>query len=489
MDIRLDGIGHSYDEFEVMRDITLDIPSGQIVCIVGPSGCGKSTLLRFIGGLEKPKRGRVLQLGDPPTGCLNPLTYIFQDFALLPWRSVSGNISLVLEDHGIKGLAAKTIIDDVLARTKLTDFAKALPKQLSGGMKQRVAIARALAVNPAVMLMDEPLSALDSQTRELLMDDLVELWTRQPFTAVYVTHNLAEAVRLGHKVVVLSRRPGQIRGCATKRGRPMRSCFMDNTGKSVAFRGGGFAPQSRRWVGVLVFVALILFVEWGTRAGWISALSLPRPSDVLDTFRQLYESGLLFKHLLPSLSRLFVGALIGASIGIAVGIMIGLFSYVRSGLVPLVAAIFPIPKIALLPLFVIWFGIGEGSKYALIAFGTFTPTVVATYGAVDNVDRTLIRMGQSFGLSWWSIVRKIVLPGAMPGILSGLRISLAIAIILLVAAEMLGAEYGIGAYILEAGSLYDLERLFAGVVILSLLGVLISALIGTFERRLLGWRT
>ena len=114
MDLRLDGIGHSYDEFEVMRDITLDIPSGQIVCIVGPSGCGKSTLLRFIGGLEKPKRGRILQLGDPPTGCLNPLTYIFQDFALLPWRSVSGNISLVLEDHGIKGAAAKTIIDDVL---------------------------------------------------------------------------------------------------------------------------------------------------------------------------------------------------------------------------------------------------------------------------------------------------------------------------------------------------------------------------------------
>ncbi|MEC9312810.1 MAG: ATP-binding cassette domain-containing protein, partial [Pseudomonadota bacterium] len=118
---------------------------------------------------------------------------------------------LVLEDRGIKGAEAKRIIDDVLARTKLSDFAQALPKQLSGGMKQRVAIARALAVKPAVMLMDEPLSALDSQTRELLMDDLVDLWMRQPFTAVYVTHNLAEAVRLGHKVVVLSRRPGQIR--------------------------------------------------------------------------------------------------------------------------------------------------------------------------------------------------------------------------------------------------------------------------------------
>ncbi|NSX54301.1 ABC transporter ATP-binding protein [Parasulfitobacter algicola] len=215
MDIRLQSVSHSYGETEVMRDITLDIPSGKIVCIVGPSGCGKSTLLRFIGGLEKPDQGDILQMGEPPRNCLNPLTYIFQDFALLPWRTVWGNISLVLEDHDIRGTRAKTIIQDVLTRTKLSDFAHALPKQLSGGMKQRVAIARALAVNPAVMLMDEPLSALDSQTRELLMDDLIALWTRTPFTAVYVTHNLAEAVRLGHSIVVLSRRPGQIREIVT----------------------------------------------------------------------------------------------------------------------------------------------------------------------------------------------------------------------------------------------------------------------------------
>ena len=148
-------------------------------------------------------------MGSPPEGCLNALTYVFQDFALLPWRTVEGNVALVLEDHKLPDQAA--IIADVLARTRLTDFARTLPKQLSGGMKQRVAIARALAVNPAVMLMDEPLSALDSQTRELLMDDLVGLWTKQPFTAVYVTHNLAEAVRLGHRIVVLSRRPGEVR--------------------------------------------------------------------------------------------------------------------------------------------------------------------------------------------------------------------------------------------------------------------------------------
>ncbi|MCK4712284.1 MAG: ABC transporter ATP-binding protein, partial [Marinosulfonomonas sp.] len=177
----------------------------------GPSGCGKSTLLRFIGGLERPTSGQVLQLGAPPADSLNPYTFVFQDFALLPWRTVDGNVRLVLEDHGLSRGEVDEIVANVLARTKLSDFADALPKNLSGGMKQRVALARALAVRPAVWLMDEPLSALDAQTRELLMDDLVGLWLRTPFTAVYVTHNLAEAVRLGHRIVVLSRRPGAVR--------------------------------------------------------------------------------------------------------------------------------------------------------------------------------------------------------------------------------------------------------------------------------------
>ncbi|WP_417720799.1 ABC transporter permease [Salipiger sp.] len=260
-------------------------------------------------------------------------------------------------------------------------------------------------------------------------------------------------------------------------------------GQTVPFRGGGFQPVPVRGIGILVFVVLIAGLEAGTRSGLISNLTMPRPSAVLETLWNLAASGLLWKHLVPSVTRLLVGAAIGAVAGVAIGTMIGLFSLARSGLVPLISALFPIPKIALLPLFVIWFGIGESSKYALIAFGTFTPTVVATFGAVDNVDRTLIRMGQSFGLSWWSVVRKIVLPGAFPGILSGLRVSIAIAIILLVAAEMLGAEYGIGSYILEAGSLYDLERLFAGVTILSLMGLIVAWLIGRIERRFLSWRS
>lgn len=210
MDLHLKNISHAYGDLTVLDNIDFTVGGGEIVCIVGPSGCGKSTLLRFIGGLERPDAGAVMLLGEPPKESLNPLTYIFQDFALLPWRSVEGNISLALEDHKLPPHKAKRIIDDVLTRTHLVTFRKAFPRQLSGGMKQRVAIARALAVRPAVMLMDEPLSSLDSQTRELLLDDLIDLWMRESFAAVYVTHNLQEAVRLGHKIIVLSRRPGRI---------------------------------------------------------------------------------------------------------------------------------------------------------------------------------------------------------------------------------------------------------------------------------------
>ena len=135
-----------------------------------------------------------------------------------------------------------------------------------------------------------------------------------------------------------------------------------NINRPVPFVGKGFQPKTKRWIGYFVFFIIIAVLELGTTSGVISSLTLPKPSDVLATMIELFESGLLFKHLVPSTIRLIVGALIGISLGIAIGTLIGLFSYIRSGLVPVIAAIFPIPKIALLPLFVIWFGIGEGSK-------------------------------------------------------------------------------------------------------------------------------
>jgi NitT/TauT family transport system ATP-binding protein len=209
--LRLDCVSHQFGSNFVLDDITLDIAAGQVVALVGPSGCGKSTLLNILGGLLLPTKGRVLMQGETRPDCLNPLTYVFQDFALLPWRTVAGNISLVLEDKMREEPARRERIGEMLHLTGLADFANAYPKQLSGGMRQRVGIARALAVRPACLFMDEPLSALDAQTRALLLEEFALLIARAAITTVYVTHNLNEALRLAHRVVVLSRRPGRIK--------------------------------------------------------------------------------------------------------------------------------------------------------------------------------------------------------------------------------------------------------------------------------------
>ena len=268
--------------------------------------------------------------------------------------------------------------------------------------------------------------------------------------------------------------------------------------REVPFRGGGFRPRPSRAVSAATLLGLIAVWEWGAcRSGLaealacapiISPLVLPAPSEALAALGDLWRSGDLALHLGASLRRLLLGFALGASAGVAVGLMIGLSSLARGALGPVVAAVFPVPKIALLPLFIIWFGIGEASKVGLIAFGVFFPVVIATYGGVDGVDRTLVRMGQSFGLSRRSIVAKIILPGALPAILSGFRIASAIAIILIVAAELIAAEVGIGAYIQIAGSLFATDQLIAGVAVLSALGLTVSALIGWAERRLLRWR-
>jgi len=215
MDLIADHISHRFGTLEVLDDVSFTVAAGEVVAIVGPSGCGKSTLLSILGGLLQSSRGAAELRGAPPADSLNPLTFVFQDFALLPWCTVEENVAFPLQHVALAAGARRAIVDDALRRTGLTDFRGAWPRQLSGGMRQRVGIARALAVRPAILLMDEPLSALDSQTRELLMEDFIRLLADGAMSAVYVTHNLEEAVRLADRIVVMSRRPGRVRETVT----------------------------------------------------------------------------------------------------------------------------------------------------------------------------------------------------------------------------------------------------------------------------------
>ncbi len=211
MELALGQITHRFGDLTALDDVSLDVREGEIMALIGPSGCGKSTLLGIAGGILKPSAGEVILRGQPPDDTLNEITFIFQDFSLLPWLNVEDNVGFVLHHHGLGHAERDRRIADALERTGLSDFRHAVPKQLSGGMRQRVGIARALAVRPAIFLMDEPLSALDAQTRELLQEDILDLWRRDRPTILYVTHNFQEAIRLADRVCVLSRRPGRVK--------------------------------------------------------------------------------------------------------------------------------------------------------------------------------------------------------------------------------------------------------------------------------------
>jgi ABC-type nitrate/sulfonate/bicarbonate transport system permease component len=258
--------------------------------------------------------------------------------------------------------------------------------------------------------------------------------------------------------------------------------------RGIPFRGGGFAPRPVKRAAWIAFAVILIAWQAAISSGLVGAVFLPSPWSILLALRDLTVSGELWRHLSISLLRIAVGWALGTAAGLGVGIAMGLRSVARSVGLPLVSALFPIPKIALLPLLILWLGIGEAPKIATIALGVFFPTAIAAASGIDSVPRGLIRMAQSFDLPFRAILAKVVLPGALPSIIAGFRISASTALLLVVAAEMIGAQDGIGAFVLVAGNLMQTDRLMAGVVVLSLLGLAIGGILTEIEKRVLRWR-
>ncbi|WP_030514503.1 ABC transporter ATP-binding protein [Nocardia sp. NRRL WC-3656] len=197
--------------FTALENITVDVRDGEFLVLVGPSGSGKSTLLDLLGGLTRPTHGQILLDGRPVTGPGLDRGIVFQQYALLPWRTARGNIEFGLEAKRIRRRERRRIADEYLELVGLTGFGDRYPHELSGGMKQRVAIARSLAFDPEVLLMDEPFAALDAQTRESLQDELLRIWRTTGKTILFITHDINEAVYLGQRVAVLTSRPGRVK--------------------------------------------------------------------------------------------------------------------------------------------------------------------------------------------------------------------------------------------------------------------------------------
>jgi NitT/TauT family transport system ATP-binding protein len=214
--ISLKAVSRSYirnqgGRLDALVDINLEVRFGEFVCIVGPSGCGKSTLLHLIAGLDEPSRGEILLNGHRVNGPGPDRILIFQELGLFPWLTVRENVEFGLRMKDLVKSEIRSKSDHYLELVALSQFADSYIHQLSGGMRQRVALARSLAIQPDVLLMDEPFGALDAQTRDLLHDELERIWKETRQTIIFVTHNVREAARLGDRVIVLTFRPGRVK--------------------------------------------------------------------------------------------------------------------------------------------------------------------------------------------------------------------------------------------------------------------------------------
>ena len=195
---------------EALADVSFGVERGEFVCLVGPSGCGKSTLLRLIAGLDKPSKGKIIFDGDKPVPGESKMTMVFQSFALLPWLTIRENVGFGLKMRGANPSQIGKIVPNLISEMGLEGFEHKHPKELSGGMKQRVGLARALALEPEALLMDEPFSALDEFTADVLRKEFLKVWQKRKMTIVMVTHLVTEAAEMADRIVVFTPRPGTI---------------------------------------------------------------------------------------------------------------------------------------------------------------------------------------------------------------------------------------------------------------------------------------
>ena len=242
------------------------------------------------------------------------------------------------------------------------------------------------------------------------------------------------------------------------------------------------------YASVLGILGILAVWETVCRAGVVSPLFLPSPSSIVTVGWDMLLSGEIFENVWASLQRILVGYAIGAGVGIVVGLLLGFSRWIDAMLTPVVYSIYPIPKIALLPLFILWLGIGELPKFTIIALGVFFPVVINTYAGVRHVDPILIKAAVTFGSGHINVIRKVMLPASLPTIFAGLKLAAGTSLILLIAAEMIAAQKGIGAMILHYGNLMMTTKLMVGVVVLSILGLVFNRSLGWLERKLLPWK-
>ncbi len=583
----------------VFDQFSAQFEEGRITAVVGPSGCGKTTLLRLIAGLLVPQGGKILTQQSR-------IGFIFQDFGLLPWLTVERNAGLGLEALGMPAEERRRRVRDILEELGLSQWRRAYPVRLSGGMQQRVAVARALALDADLVLMDEPFSSLDALTRESVQDMLRTIQRAHHTTIILVTHSIEEAVYLADDILIFDGsmpvKSGTVvhnphlweqvqeqapKGPGVPESRPAQTAatppdptsavqcsssgalgpsdprqsasYLSAVGKlrrtfdeavarnARAAQGAGSsatepASQSLDVGGVrhtllrkfrrrtstpprpgpakptapkeasgavpapsasalspsaskfliktaqTLAAAIVLCLVWWAAAALLNRPFLPSPGLAFASFAENLHRGIFQIHVLASARRVFLALLVAGPLAWTLGLLAGRVRFFDNVFAPLIYFFHPIPKVAFLPILMLFLGLGDASKVALMGLVIFGQLFVTGRDAAKSIAPALLDSVKILGFSRYSIIRLAIVPSTMPALMSALRVSLGTAIAVLFLSETFASIDGLGWYIMDAWSRIDYPDMYAAILTLSLFGLFLYLIIDAIEAYLLRWR-
>ena len=449
-------------ETSAVSHLSLSVQAGEFISIVGPSGCGKSTILSMLAGQLAPSEGSIYIGGT--------IGYMLQKDYLLQWRSIRSNALLGLEIQ--KKLTPENIayVDTLLTQYGLGDFKNSLPNQLSGGMRQRAALIRTLAVRPDILLLDEPFSALDYQTRLSVSDEIGTIIREEGKTAILVTHDISEAISLSDRVVVFLKRPASLKKIfpiqfSTKNHTPMQAREALNSriismpsGRSwmFMFHEKNTFPRSRRricaahkkaavWL-LQVLLLILFFLLWEIAAdcGWIDPFLFSQPTELFATAVKMIRDGSLFLHIGTTLRETVIGFLLGTILGTLTAVLLWWNRFISDVAEPYLVVLNSLPKTALAPIIIVWFGNNQSSIIIVALLTSIVVTILSVLNGFLQVDEDQIKLIRIFGGTKRQVLTKVVFLRIFPCILNALKINVGLSFVGVIVGEFLVAQDGLG---------------------------------------------
>ena len=493
--LSLDHIYYSYHdkngETPVINDLSFEIEPGSFTSIVGPSGCGKSTLLSLLCDLIKPEAGTIY-IRPPENNPDSRMGYMLQKDNLFEWRSIYKNVMLGLEINNKKTPENIAYVNHLLEQYDLAEFKSARPSQLSGGMRQRAALIRTLALKPDILLLDEPFSALDYQTRLEVREDICNILRSEKKTVILVTHDISEAIAMTDRVLILTSRPAKLLKTINIESRDTLSSqkYFDEIGVKM-----NMSPLQRKFVikqriysisvtlsRLILFLGFIGIWEFTADKGIINAFIFSSPVRLYQTFIDLAKDGVIFMHIWVTLYETIVAFAIITVVGIIFAILLWCFKGLSDCLEPFMVVLNSLPKSALAPMLIVW--LGTNTKAIII-----TAVSVAIFGMIINlytgflgIDKEKITLIRTLGGNKWHILCKLIIPGSKKIIISNMKVNIGLCLVGVIIGEFLAAKKGLGYLIIYGSQVFKMSYVVLGIVILCIISTILFAIINIIQK-------